>query len=491
MTDIPVSMLEGKIGKVAPGHGRLFLDEAPGFRARDYYCRPNDWSEIFERGWRDTLPRIANLCKQVGAQFIVIVAPDAHVIHAGDLPSDMPFVEPSIGEQFVAYVNAMGIEAHYPRALLEASLHGPIDVYRRNDTHWSAYGGYIAYRLLMSRITTAKRPYVVGPDEFTYVSKPMMGDLGWTTDPPYLAEKLIPTITNRRSKQPKVRFDERRDTIAVAEVDDPSLPSCVMMRDSFATEMGPFVADSFRRTVFLGARRQALPEVIMDERPDVVILERGERAIANGFVDWNQMTYREIFPEGGKPAANKLDNEARLLMREGNFAAAIEKAIQATTMDPTGDHYFTLARSYLAAQKPAEAERALLRCVAIDSVRFSFRLHLGISQLQLGRPKEAMQNFAHAVVLAPYNPLGYEHFGYAALQSGDFAGGEYGLTKALGMWPEKSSIHYWLSVVHEQRHRDLQAAIRSMETALSLAPETPNFVSRLESLRQRAATAAE
>jgi len=486
MTDIPVSMLEGKIGKVALGRGRMFLDEAPGFRAREYYCRYNDWTEVFERGWRDSLPRFAALCKQVGAQLIVIVAPDAHVVHSADLPEDMPFTEPSIGQQFVDYVNAMGIEAHYPRALLEAAVPGPVDVYRRNDTHWSAYGGYVAYRLLMDRITTAKRPHVVGPDDFTYVSKMLMGDLGWTTDPPYLAEKLIPTITNRRSKQPKVRFDESRDTIAIAEIDDPSLPSCVMMRDSFATEMGPFIADSFRRTVFAGVKRQALPELILDERPDVVIIERGERAIANGFVDWNQMTYREIFPEPGKPAAMRLDNEARLLLRDGNYPAAIERAVQAVTMDPTADHYFTLARGYMAAKAPAEAERALLRCVAIDSQRFSFRLHLGIVHLQLARPKEAQQNFAHAVVLAPHHPLGYEHFGYAAMQSGDLAGGEYGLTKALGMWPEKSSIHYWLSVVHEQRHRDLPAAIRAMEAALALAPEQANFITRLESLRQRA-----
>ena len=74
----------------------------------------------------------------------------------------------------------------------------------------------------------------------------------------------------------EVRTKHWNDGLIVTEVDDPSLPRLVMLRDSFTSALVPFLAEHFRRAVFYW-RSDFDTDTIQEEHADVVIMEFGGR----------------------------------------------------------------------------------------------------------------------------------------------------------------------------------------------------------------------
>ena len=66
--------------------------------------------------------------------------------------------------------------------------------------------------------------------------------------------------------------------LIVRETDGTGLPRGLFFHDSFTRPMIPFLAERFSRSVFLWSHGFA-PEIILVERPDVVVLEVVERYI--------------------------------------------------------------------------------------------------------------------------------------------------------------------------------------------------------------------
>lgn len=493
MLEFPISELQGHVEKVAFGRDRFYLEKAPDFDARALYGKPFQNPEFFARNWDPALTRIARLCREIGSRLIVIVAPDAHAVHPDGLPEHLSYHAPSIGEAFVAHLrDDLGIEALYPRDCLRAACGGPIEIYRRNDTHWSAYGAYIGYRLMFERLRALwpadhpRKPRPLTEDDVTYESRPMLGDLGWMSEPPFAAEQLLPRVATQRSHMTAHRTNEIRQAIVAYEVDDADLPSCVILRDSFATAMTPFLNESFRRIVYVGGGRNAFPELIRAERPDVVIIERGERAVVGGLSDWDFLSDREVLPRLADSDAEKLHNEARTLLAANKYDEAAQHVRRALETDGSPDLHFTLARIHMAALSFEEAEKALQAAIQGDGGRFSFRLFLGIAQLSLHRYADALASFGHAVVLDPEHPLGFEHFGYTAMLLADFAGAEAALAKAAKLWPEHPNVHLWRSVAFE-RDDKLEQALTAAREAAALAPDQSVFVDRVVELEKRIA----
>ena len=64
------------------------------------------------------------------------------------------------------------------------------------------------------------------------------------------------------------------------EREDSQIPRAVVFRDSFSTALIPFLSEHFGRIVYLW-QYDLDAEVIERERPDVVILQMTERALAS------------------------------------------------------------------------------------------------------------------------------------------------------------------------------------------------------------------
>jgi hypothetical protein len=67
----------------------------------------------------------------------------------------------------------------------------------------------------------------------------------------------------------------------VSEVDGPRLPTAVIFHDSFMAALRPFLAQSFRRAVYVQGPFDAA--VVAREKPDVVLDERVERYLDRYF----------------------------------------------------------------------------------------------------------------------------------------------------------------------------------------------------------------
>lgn len=491
MLDYPVSALEGLVEKVAVGRDRLYLEKGAGFDAGAYYRQPYDDTAFFARHWDPALTRMALLCREIGARLIVVVAPDGCAVHPESLPDHLAYRAPSIGEAFAAHLrDDLGIEALYLRDLMKSACGGPVDIWRRNDSHWSAYGAYIGYRRIIERLRArwpadhGRPPECLGAEEVEYESRRMLGDLGWATEPPFVAEKLMPQIRAPRARNVSRRINELRQVISAFEIEEADLPRCVILRDSFATAMIPFLNESFGRIVYVGAGPHAFPELIRAERPDVVIIERGERSLTQGLTDWGFLGARELLPDIADPGAEALHNEARTMLVAGRRDDAENCARRAIEIDGGPDLKFTLARILIESKAHAEAEAALQAAIQDDRDRFSFHLFLGVAQLHQQKNAEAMATFQHATTLAPEHPLGFEHLGYAAILLARHAEAEAALARAAELWPERPAIHHWLSVACEHAGK-LQQALTEAERAAELEPGHSIFAERAATLKKR------
>lgn len=420
--------------------GRLFLSLAD-----ELYDRPWTDEAWLEAQWAEPLRRLSAAAREVGARFVTLVPPDAHGVHPAALPEGAAFARPSIGERFGERFETTTAVLHPLDALRGAR--GPVDPYRATDSHWSAAGAYVAYRELMARIEgTGAR--VLQPEDFTYAWEEAAGDLGAAVEPPRRVPTLRPVLRERRSRVMLDRFNHRRHALKVFEVDDPALPSAVVFRDSFATELAPFLAESFRRCVLVGAEALAFPELIADERPDVVILERGERTLPLGLHELGLLTWREHWPQPGdgphEARAARCEQAAAHALDAGDACGAQTSAAEAFSLGPTADRRFLLGRAEQAAGRGEAAAASFAHALELAPGRWSLLMHLGIARLAAGRLPEARDMFARACAVAPGSPRGFEHFGYAALHLGEHDAARAALEHAVAIGPKITGSWTWL-----------------------------------------------
>ncbi len=443
------AMLKGRVeevaeGRSADGRPRLFHLRSGDFDAAALYGAPWDDVDGLRRDWSIAVERRIAICREVGARLCWLLAPDAHGVHPDELPEGLGFATPSLADRFAElFGHRPELNLVHPREALKAAR-GAVDIYRRTDSHWTSVGAYAAYRLVMDRVGQGAR--VIGPHEVRWRWRDEVGDLGGAYDPPRRAPAPCAEILEPRARVVLERYDEARLALKVFEVDDPALPTCVVARDSFATDMGPFLAESFRRTVVVGADNRFFPELIHEERPDVVIVERAERALRFGSIDWALTSWRETWPDPGVDAeAQALDAEARRRLAGGDAPGALEASQAALARETTPDRRFTEGRARLALDDVEGAASAFAAALEGAPARWSFLLHLGVVRLRQHRFAEARDLFARTCAVAPWHPFGFEHFGFAALALGDADAAEPALRTAVRLGPENAGAHVWLA----------------------------------------------
>lgn len=480
-TDLNGRVQEIAEGRSADGRPRLFFSRAADFDAAALYGRPWEDDAWIRRNWSLAIGRRLRLARDVGARLCMLMAPDAHAVHPDELPEGLAFATPSLADRFGAIFGGEAeLNLIHPRQALRAAR-GPIDVYKRTDSHWTSFGAYAAYRMVMDCVGQGAR--VVQPEDFHYRWREDTGDLGWASEPPRKAFAPVAEIDRPRARIAMERYDENRLALKVFEVDDPSLPVCLVARDSFATDMGPFLAESFRRTIVVGADNRFFPEMLYEERPDVVLIERAERALRFGILDWGLTTWREAWPDPGQDAgAHEADAEARRLLAQGEATAALACADAALAAEATPDRRFTVGRCRLACGDAQGAAEAFAAALEAEPGRWAFALHLGVAQLQLGGLEAARALFARCCAIAPWHPFGFEHFGFAALALGDATAAEPALRTAVRLAPENAGGYVWLAQLLEARG-DAAEAQALIATGAAACPNDPT----LAAMTQKAA----
>lgn len=256
------------------------------------YPLPND----FEKQWRLLFEHRQKAVAKHASKYAFLVVPNKECVYADQLPDDMPCtVQRPV---FPVLKQAHGlVDTLYP---LDEMLNqrSKNQLFPKHDSHWNHHGFMVAYRQLM-----ALWGLQGVRDEELVIFEGKMNDLGAklnmdVPDVPYYARVKLPRY--------KVIIDNKIKPLGnlfISEIDDPSLPTCVVFRDSFMTIGSHIMAQSFRRLVI--AWQPNIDYTILErEKPDFVLSQQAERFLVLCPDDLGGKTNEEYISD--KLAANKM-----------------------------------------------------------------------------------------------------------------------------------------------------------------------------------------
>jgi alginate O-acetyltransferase complex protein AlgJ len=223
-----------------------------------------------------------------GIEFLIVIAPSKHLIYPERLPDWVNRVAPTRHEQLTERL-ARGsplelLDLHEP--LLRAKDGEPL--YRRNDGHWTELGAFVAYRAIAEWIA-ARHPTVrvLSRDDF---------DLAWRTksggsvarglnlvdflheEVPELALRGPSRVVAKETNNVGMGYGPRR--VFVTKTDLVDAPKVMFFRDSFATPVARFLAETVREVVLVHHRQGTFRKQEIERfQPDIVIYEMVERGL--------------------------------------------------------------------------------------------------------------------------------------------------------------------------------------------------------------------
>jgi alginate O-acetyltransferase complex protein AlgJ len=246
-----------------------------------YYNRPPFAPEQLKR-WRQFLLARRDWLRARGIPYLIVFAPDKHSIYPEYLPgairrgiSDVRLDQLLADLKEHTDLDVLDLRP----ALLEAKQRR--QVFLKTDTHWNNYGGFTAYRSLVTRLGQSfpgmtplqESDCEMGVrvfDEGDIAS--FLGLGGGLLREDYLA--LAPRPPDYQIKEARTG----NSIILITEHKNQKLPRLLMFRDSFATAMIPFLSQHFSCAFYVSeADHRFRPEMIKTERPDIVVQESVER----------------------------------------------------------------------------------------------------------------------------------------------------------------------------------------------------------------------
>lgn len=419
-----LTVLEGR-------EGWLFLKN---FGKRDslaLYTDPAAFTEAAIQRWAQVLDQRRRRLAARGIPFFSLIVPESCSIYPEKLPDDVTLLPMTPFERLngrLDPVTAAGVI--YPRAeLIEGrSRH---ETYEQTDSHWTEWGAYIAYRLLMQRIReVAPTAHVVELEDITWSGRKKFGYLGALMTPERSCRVPIATIRGAAGRIVEHLSTEERDSMLTVECDRPDLPTALFFRDSFCTAMAPFLSESFRRVVYVSSF-DLLYDLIDRMRPDVVVYERCERgmsilpnepsdhdararfddlrlirdaalvaqrrsrsALVAGRID-DALTASTEAIELAAPGAPGLGrahvHRARIYLRLGNEAAALECLHHAMTLEPDAAMPLSVAAEIQRVRgKPDKASALLKQAANLEPEVPAYWDNLAICSLDAKDPATAV-----------------------------------------------------------------------------------------------------
>ena len=228
--------------------------------------------------WIDALKVRHAWCDANGAAMRFLIIPEKHVVYREKIPR---FLHPSPRRPAMQLLAAaapdLAAKMLYPIDALRAAS-AIKDTYFKTDTHWTAYGAFVAYKALMESFPPERVLETVPESDLVWKDRPFVGDLGVrfsrergetmsAVEPPS-AYTLVFQNHNFSRGAVHVYESERRD-----------LPTCVLFRDSFSNFLIPYLMKSFSRLVAVSSL-SCHYDLLEQEKPNVVIFAIIERFIA-------------------------------------------------------------------------------------------------------------------------------------------------------------------------------------------------------------------
>lgn len=219
----------------------------------------------------------------LGIDYVVMIPPEKSTIYPDKLPRRIRrFDEPSCLDLLLSHI-AEHTEVKLVdvrEELRDARAMG--DVYYRNDTHWNPKGAWFGYCGLINTIRQV-REGITPPRPFTSFDIVQetneQGDLAQLMGLSDVFVRHTPLMISRDSLRAKnapsgsyASSGFFKYAPVTKEIQGSKAPRLLMFRDSFTVYMIPTLSEHFSRSTYVWTPF-FIPEVVLEERPDVVVHE--------------------------------------------------------------------------------------------------------------------------------------------------------------------------------------------------------------------------
>jgi hypothetical protein len=250
--------------------------------------------------WQAKLEERRDWLAARGIRYVFAIAPEKSSLYAEELPQSLqPLGGFTRADQLLAW---MRTRTTVPTLDFRPGLAAAKEedrLYHRTDTHWNDVGAFLAYREVAGWL--AKQFPAVRPLELDAFERQVhvgtAGDLAamLAISTMLFEERIVLAPKTRSPVQPgeptavmlRRQYPPRNEPKVFACATG-EIPRGVVIHDSFFQAVQPFLARHFQRSTFL--RAAFAPEVLEDEKPDVVIEEMIERVLSRpGFLPASEL----------------------------------------------------------------------------------------------------------------------------------------------------------------------------------------------------------
>lgn len=423
--------------------------------------------------WRRLLETRARLLKLRGLRLNILLAPDAHFIYREEVPEHVVLPARSPARQFTESFSDIDnvVIVNPEAALIEAR--GGIDVYKANDTHWSAHGAFIGYRKLLGVLpgSTPMRPVTAA--DVSYRLVPSFGDLGSLVEPEVRINMPIAEVRGGATRLTLDHAGEGRNAWKRFE-SARGRGHAFIVRDSFSTEMGIFVNETFARVDWIGGTSRLHLEAIDEEKPDVVVWQLAERRLMHVEHDHHPRTAYELYAFDRSTPFGKQALDAYLLQVAGNLAEALSQARAAVEAPEAGAPYHYLLADLLQANSHMEeAEAAIRHAIELQDNRPAYWHLLSVISRHRGNLAAAAAASERAVQLFAHNACFVADHGYNLMHSERLHEAIDAMQSCREHVSDAPHLSYWLARAHLMAG-NVHTARREAINAYLLLPDHPD-----------------
>lgn len=256
----------------------------------DDYRGVQPLSEAAIAGGVAKFKRMRAFMRAKGVKTVFMLVPDKQSVYPDYLPDWATKVGPSCYEQMLAALRRTDLNVLDLRPALRVSRKW-LPTFYRTDTHWNQYGAYVGYVTLMNRIRALfpeAMSTFVSPAQIRFTKKTIPGkDLArilYSAEivkdtayvPSYTRHQLDITLRKNGHRQAMTPWWKGTSFESVVRNTTGNGLRLLMLRNSFAIDMIPYLADTFDLSVFTG-KAVDIEGLVDKYMPDVfvwLILER-------------------------------------------------------------------------------------------------------------------------------------------------------------------------------------------------------------------------
>jgi alginate O-acetyltransferase complex protein AlgJ len=283
----PEQVVKGKEGWLYLGRKAL-IDESRGL---------SPLQEKETQAWAAKIDAIQQWQEARGGTFLFVLVPDKQRVFPEFLPDWYTASESRRKEQLLEVLAPLGTPVlDLTETLREAKERGGDPVWLKTDTHWNGVGAWHGYRAIMERLSPSL-PTLKPMEESVLLRslEPGLGAEAWRSTgdlagllgvrdlAPESWLGLLPAEPRARSTQSFPAPTRKVGGVNVpyaTEIDDPALPTTLVIGGSFRWALVPLLSEHFRRVLYTDFRYCFFDLALAEaEQPDLILFVLTEQQL--------------------------------------------------------------------------------------------------------------------------------------------------------------------------------------------------------------------